>query len=90
MICCNPPMYSHAFSHFLNSQPTVIIDYFSKMGAWEVRSVTPTHAYSKNRYVCGGLSTILPSSQKLKKVWDNGRLLHWFVWEGLGMHGRIR
>lgn len=90
MICCNPPRHSQAFSLVLNSQLSVIIDYFSKMGVWELLSITPTHAYLQNRYVCGGLSTILPSSQKLKKVWDNGRLLHWFVREGLGMSGRIK
>lgn len=89
MSCFNPPIYSHAFSLLSNSQLTVIIDYFLKMGAWELRSITPMRAYFKNRYVCGGLSTMIPSSQKLKKVWDYGRLLHWFVREGLGMNGRM-
>lgn len=89
MICFNPPIYSHAFSLVLNSKLSVIIDSFSKMGAWEVRSITLTCAYFKNRYVCGGLSTILPSSQNLKKVWDYGRLLYWFAWEVMGMDGRF-
>lgn len=89
MIYCNPPRHSQAFSHVINSQHLVIIDYFSKMGVWELLSITPTRAYFQNSYVCGGLSTVLPSSQKLKKVWDYRRLLHWFVWEGLGMPGRI-
>lgn len=89
MIISNPPGHSQPFSGIVESQYTGIMDHFCKMGGWELRRVMGPCAYRAYRSCACILSTILPCSQKLKKVWDNGSLPLWFVWEGVGMTGRI-
>lgn len=59
------------------------------MGVWEFLSIIPIRAYLNKFLRVYILSTILPYSQKVKKIKDNGSLPFWFVWEGLGINGRI-
>lgn len=73
-------IYSHCFYWYLIE----MINNLPELGGRELLWITSIRAYSRFVSRACILTFILLSSQKIKKVWNYGKLAFWFVGEGAG------